>query len=209
LIADIVALELRRGQSSQLLSWPRNADAVVLGSFAKSACWHLASAPSEGHSPRLVPYSHLHSLSMFAARVASWLAGRSARERALAMGVAAVFSNPELSGDFENLVLVGANRHGMRDTLCICASDTRFLPRPYCVALVLIKAIEDGRIVAKAVPLLEGFRHVTDSPALEAYKHPNGECYEMMAAGQPKAVRDRVELSLGQEKFTVRPVYER
>ena len=215
LIRDVCAIRLSFDGYSKFereVKWPLNADVIVIGRNARAAGYSLWNnrgiAIAGGEKVTLLPHSFLHAASVVAGGILqSRLLLASEHHENLLGKVSSVFQNEQMRRDFENLLYVRQNRTGKRGRLGFRAVDISALPSHYSAVAVLVKSIEAGNIVVKAVPLVEGFRVVLPTPALSDYKHPEGH-YASLEPSVPATIRDRLELAVGENCLTVVPVYE-
>ena len=218
MIADVLGLEISPtgfgGDAKERYDWPQSADVLFIGRKARLSGWSISRADaklSQGLVFRLVPHSRLHALSVLAERMhpSCFSHSNSSHHRFFVQKAASAFSHPDLQHDLDNLLLVASNRWGKQNRLGYLAIDLESLPSLYDVAIVLMRAIgQDGKIVVRAVPLLEGFKNVTPVHETEAYKHPDGVKYELLTPMEPATIKSAVELSTGENKLSIVPVYE-
>ena len=215
MIRDVCAIRLSFDGYSKFereIKWPANADVIIVGRNARAAgytLWHDAGISiAGGERVSLAPHSFLHSVSVIAGGL---LKGRSLladeHHENLFGKVSSAFQSEQMKRDFENLIYVRENRTGKRGLLGFRAVDVQVLPSHYSAVAILVKAIEAGSIVVRAVPLVEGFRVVLPTPALADYKHPEGH-YASLEPSVPATIRDRLELSVGTNSLKIVPVYE-
>ncbi len=218
MIADVLGLEISPtgfgGSAKERYDWPQSADVLFIGRKARISGWSISRADtrmSQGPAFRLVPHSRLHALSVLAGRwrPSGFSHSNSPHHRSFVQKAASAFSHPGLQRDLDDLLLVASNRWGGQNRLGYLAIDLESVPSLYDVAIVLMRAIgRDGKIVVRAVPLLSGFKNVAPAHETEAYKHPEGLQYESLEPLEPATIKSALELSTGESKLSIVPVYE-